>query len=86
MKPIRKFAQGTVAKISPLNNQHLRDINRWDCINRDDCLIAFIRYKAIPCKGCLDYREDPDMEEKLLRDLMHNKKFHEFSEMVYGRF
>lgn len=38
-----------------IKNDHLRDVDRWDCKMRDLCLEKYQYYTAVPCKGCKEY-------------------------------
>jgi len=44
--------------VSPLacrKNSNLADPNRGFCIHRNECLIKYIDYDAVPCKNCDSY-------------------------------
>jgi hypothetical protein len=34
----------------------LNDPSRWACVNRTGCLMEYLKYKCIPCKGCRKYQ------------------------------
>ena len=40
-------------------NGHLADPNRCFCIHRSECLIKYLKYEAVPCKGCRRFKEEP---------------------------
>lgn len=47
------------AENARFRNKRQADPARWDCRSRDKCLIEYIKYDAIPCKGCKEYRPKP---------------------------
>ena len=38
-----------------MRNSGKSDPSRWNCAHRDKCIVEFMKYDAIPCKGCEKY-------------------------------
>lgn len=44
------------ARSLKFNNSHLNDPSRYACVLRTGCLMKYIKFRCVPCKGCKDYQ------------------------------
>ena len=52
-KATRRKSDGSRVKYQ---NAHSADPGRWACVHREECFKKYIKYEALPCKGCKDYQ------------------------------
>jgi hypothetical protein len=55
----------TDMRSSKFDNKKLADPSRWACVNRADCLMEYLKYKCIPCKGCRKYQLAKGTSDKI---------------------
>ena len=81
----QKRYQAKKANIEPANNlwviketqySHLKDINKGDCKNRDDCLTIYKSFSCMPCKDCDYYKKEDLIKGMTIRSDYDIREFH----------
>jgi Fe-S cluster biosynthesis and repair protein YggX len=57
--PLRTVFKNSAGTYERTYNEEKRDVTRWKCIHRKECLEKYEWYSNIPCKECKRYKTIP---------------------------